>query len=92
VNNQKTKQQKPKINLNDLARHLTPLPVQDRIYPDCPHDTAILIVVTYVDDNLAFSNCETMQPTATNAFVSTTKDLPAGTSAHNMTETQSREL
>jgi hypothetical protein len=60
VNNQKTKQQKPKINLNDLARHLTPLPVQDRIYPDCPHDTTILIVVTYVNDNLAFSNCETM--------------------------------
>jgi hypothetical protein len=56
VNNKKTKQQKPKINLNDLARHLTPLPVQDRIYQminpcnpsrhsDCPHDTAILIVV-----------------------------------------------
>jgi hypothetical protein len=61
VNNKKTKQQKPKINLNDLARHLTPLPVHDRIYPDCPHDTAILIVVTYVDDNLAFSNCDTMR-------------------------------
>jgi hypothetical protein len=42
VNNQKTKQQKPKINLNDMARHLTPLPVIS------------------------------LQPTATNAFVSTT--------------------
>jgi hypothetical protein len=61
VNNKKSKKQQPKINLNDLARHLTPLPVEDRIYPACPHDTAILIVVTYVDDNLAFSNCETMR-------------------------------
>jgi hypothetical protein len=61
VNNKKSKQQKPKINLKDLARHLAPLPVQDRNYPDCPHDTAIFIVVTYVDDNLAFSNCETIR-------------------------------
>ena len=33
----------------------------DRIYPDCPHDTAIIIVVTYVDDNLVFTNCQTMR-------------------------------
>jgi hypothetical protein len=55
VNNNRSKQQPPKINLNDLAKHLAPLPAHDHIYPDCPHDTAILIVVTYVDDNLAFS-------------------------------------
>jgi hypothetical protein len=61
VNNKKTKQQTPKINLNDLAKHLKQLPTHDRIYPDCPHDTAIIIVVTYVDDNLVFTNCETMR-------------------------------
>jgi hypothetical protein len=61
VNNEKSKNQQPKVNLNDLAKHLTPLPVHDRVYPDCPHDTAILIVVTYVDDNLVFTNCETLR-------------------------------
>ena len=61
VNNKKTKQHTPKINLNDLAKHLKQLPTHDRIYPDCPHDTAIIIVVTYVDDNLVFTNCETMR-------------------------------
>jgi hypothetical protein len=61
VNNKKNKQHTPKINLNDLAKHLKQLPTHDRIYPDCPHDTAIIIVVTYVDDNLVFTNCETMR-------------------------------
>jgi hypothetical protein len=108
VDHTKSKQQKPKINLSDLARHLMPLPVQNRIYPDCPHDTAILIVVTSTTIS-PFSNCKTMRhqfaammmsficscrnkTTATKAFASTTKGLSAGTSAHNMTETQSREL
>ena len=63
VNNKKTKQHTPKINLNDLAKHLKQLPTHDRIYPDSPHDTAIITVVTYVDDNLVFTNCETMPPT-----------------------------
>ena len=48
ANNKKSKQQQPKINLYDPAKHLTPLPVHDRVYPACPHDTAIIIVVTYV--------------------------------------------
>jgi hypothetical protein len=47
--------------LNNLAKYLKQLPAHDRIYPDCPHDTAIIIVVTYVDDNLVFTNCETMR-------------------------------
>ncbi len=48
--------------MSNLAKHLAPLPAHDRVYHDCPHDTAILIVVTYVDDNLVFANCETLRP------------------------------
>ena len=52
----------PRTTYHDLAKHLiTPLPTHDRLYPDCPHDTAILIVVTYVDDNLVFTNCEALR-------------------------------
>ncbi len=61
MNNKKSKHQQPKINLNDLAKHLTPLPIHDRVYPDCPHDTAILLVVTYVDENLVLTNCDTLR-------------------------------
>jgi len=32
------------------------VPENDRIYSDCPHATAILIITSYVDDNLAFTN------------------------------------
>ena len=46
VNNKKSKNQQPKIKLNDLAKNLSPRPVHDRVYHDCPHDTAILRVVT----------------------------------------------
>jgi hypothetical protein len=60
VNNKKTTHQQPKINLNDLSRDLKHLPLHDHIYLDCPHDTSIIIVVTYVDDKLVFTNCETM--------------------------------
>jgi len=34
-----------------------PRPENDRIYFDCLHATAILIIAIYVDDNLAFTNC-----------------------------------
>jgi hypothetical protein len=30
-------------------------------HADCPHDPAILIVVTYVDDNLVFTNFDTFR-------------------------------
>jgi hypothetical protein len=63
MNNKKSTNQQPNVNLNDLAKHLTPLPIHDRIYADCPHATAILIVVTYVDDNLVFTNCATLHQT-----------------------------
>ncbi len=59
----KSTNQQPNVNLNDLAKHLTPLPIHDRVYADCPHATAILIVVTYVDDNLVFTNCATLRQT-----------------------------
>ena len=63
MNNKKSTNQQPNVNLNDLAKHLTPLPIHDRVYADCPHATAILIVVTYVDDNLVFTNCATLRQT-----------------------------
>ena len=47
--------------MSNLAKHLAPLPAHDRVYHDCPHNTAILIVVTYVDDNLVFANCERLR-------------------------------
>ena len=61
VNNSKTRKHTTNINLNNLAQHLEPLPVDDRVYADCPHNTAILIVVTYVDDNLVFTNSDTLR-------------------------------
>ncbi len=36
INNKKTKQHTPKINLNDLAKHLKQLPTHDRIYSLSP--------------------------------------------------------
>ena len=63
MNNKKSTNQQPNVNLNDLAKHLTPLPIHDCVYTDCPHATAILIVVTYVDDNLVFTNCATLRQT-----------------------------
>ena len=61
VTNSKTSRPPKDIDLHNLAQHLEPLPIDDRVYPDCPHDTAILIVVTYVDDNLVFTNCDTLR-------------------------------
>ena len=48
----------PNLNGSSLAQTI---PLADRIYPDCPHRTAILIVASYVDDNLIFSNCQPMR-------------------------------
>ena len=37
--------------------HMQPtLPEDDRIWPDCPYAKVVLIVCTYVDDNLFFTN------------------------------------
>jgi len=33
------------------------IPENDRIYSNRPHATAILIIASHVDDNLAFTNC-----------------------------------
>lgn len=50
--------EKPNLNSNDIA---ATIPLEDRIYPDCPHRTAVLIVASYVDDNLVFFNCKSMR-------------------------------
>jgi len=43
----------------DRERKAKPLPSyqRDTIYFDCPHATAILIIASYVNQNLAFTNC-----------------------------------
>ena len=46
-------------NMSDIRSipHMQPtLPSDDRIWPDCPYAKVVLIVCTYVDDNLFFTN------------------------------------
>jgi len=44
-------------NLANITKATSLVPGNDRIYSDCLHATAILIIASYVDDNLAFTNC-----------------------------------
>lgn len=44
------------FDLDTLHRQRPTVPENRRIYKDCPYDTCILIVCSYVDDNLAFTN------------------------------------
>ena len=57
VNNSKTRIQNVQPNLANIVEATALVPENDRIYWDCPHATAILIIASYVDDNLAFTNC-----------------------------------
>ena len=43
------------IDLDTLHRMRPIIPENKCIYKDCPYDTCILIVCSYVDDNLAFT-------------------------------------
>ena len=66
----------PNLNSSALADTIPP---HDRIYPDCPHRTAVLIVASYVDDNLAFSNSKAMREdfeTKINTRLKMTSDGP----------------
>ena len=33
------------------------IPEEDRVYPDCPHDVAVVIILLYVDNTGVRSNC-----------------------------------
>jgi len=44
-------------NLANIIEATALVPENDRIYSDCPHAAAILIIARYVDDNLVFTNC-----------------------------------
>ena len=44
------------FDLDTLHRQQPTVPEDKRIYKDCPYDTCILLVCSYVDDNLAFTN------------------------------------
>jgi len=57
VNNSKTRIQDVQPNLANIFEATALVSGNDRIYSDCPHATAILIIASYVDDNLAFTNC-----------------------------------
>ena len=47
-------------NLANIVEATAFVPENDRIYSDCPHATAILIIASYIDDNLAFRDCEAL--------------------------------
>ena len=36
------------------------IPEEDRVYPDCPHDVAVVIVLLYVDNTGVRSNAPTL--------------------------------
>jgi len=57
VNNSKTRIQNVQPNLASIVEATALVPENHRIHWDCPHATAILIIASYVDDNLAFTNC-----------------------------------
>jgi len=44
-------------NLANIIEATALVPEKDRIYSDCRHATAIIIIASYVDDNFAFTNC-----------------------------------
>ena len=44
-------------NLANIIEVTAHVPENDGIYSDCPHATAILIIASYVHDNLAFTKC-----------------------------------
>jgi len=58
VNNSKSRIQNIHPNLANINEANAFVPENDRNYSDCPHATAILIIASYLDDNLAFTNCE----------------------------------
>jgi len=60
VNNSKQNKHYSPPNLANISEATSFVPERDRIYPDCPHATAILIIASYVDDNLAFTNCDSL--------------------------------
>ena len=43
-----------------VLESLPNIPVNERIYKDCPYDSCIIILCIYVDDNLAFTNCRSL--------------------------------
>jgi len=60
VNNSKSQIHNIHPNLAKINDATAFVPKNDRIYSDCPHATAILIIASYLDDNLAFTNCEAL--------------------------------
>jgi len=57
VNNSKSRIQNVQPNLANIIEATTFVAKNDTFYSDCPHATAIPIITSYIDDNLAFTNC-----------------------------------
>ena len=57
VNNSNSRIQNIQPNSANFVEATAFVPKNDRIYSDCPHATAILITISYTNDNLAFTNC-----------------------------------
>ena len=60
INNSKSRIQNIRPDLANIIEATAFVPENNRIYSDCPHATAILIIASYIDDNLAFRDCEAL--------------------------------
>ena len=53
----------PPLNLDNILDHgmfdtMTEVPLDQRVYPSCPHPIASMILMMYVDNNLVRTNCD----------------------------------
>ncbi len=53
----------PSLNLDNILDHgmfdtMTEVPLDQRVYPSCPHPIASMILMMYVDNNLVRTNCD----------------------------------
>ena len=82
-------------NLANIIEATALVPENDRICSDCPHATAILIMASYVDDNLTFTNCAALAAElkyiATSNSLRTPRDLSTGIYPSNTTVIQLQE-
>ena len=55
-----TKSGKSASTFSAVLDTLTNVPEHDRIYKDCPYESCLIILCSYVDDILAFTNCQSL--------------------------------
>ncbi len=55
-----TKSGKSVSTFSAVLDTLPNVPEHDRIYKDCPYESCLIILCSYVDDILAFTNCQSL--------------------------------